>query len=289
MDTHDFPPEIYTEWAVGVTPASNHIPFGIDASGAARDASAVENGLKCGCACPSCGGELVARQGEVRVHHFAHHSKTECRHALEASLFRGTLAALSSPGMRLRLPPLGDRRQLAQLHGAVLDGAAAKRFFANPWVVGPVDLNGARAEIVVHDLAQSTVEAADLRFPDQGISVHLLSHRKDAHQVRAALGPDAGLVLGLDLRFYASLWWETCDRDRAEKVVQASESLRRWLWDGDLGKGWLSHPEFEAKAARMREWTERHPRPEPAPRPAPVPRPIHRPISARVTTCIRSA
>ena len=39
MDKHDFPPTIYTEWAVGVTPASNHIPFGIDASGAARDAT----------------------------------------------------------------------------------------------------------------------------------------------------------------------------------------------------------------------------------------------------------
>lgn len=77
MDKHDFPPTIYTEWAVGVTPASNHIPFGIDASGAARDATSVENGLKCGCSCPSCGGELVARQGEVRVHHFAHHSKQE--------------------------------------------------------------------------------------------------------------------------------------------------------------------------------------------------------------------
>ena len=31
-----------------------------------------ENGLKCGCECPICGGTFVARMGEIRAKHFAH-------------------------------------------------------------------------------------------------------------------------------------------------------------------------------------------------------------------------
>ena len=270
MDEHDFPPTIYTEWAVGVTPASNHIPFGIDASGTARDASAVENGLKCGCCCPSCGGELVARQGEVRADHFAHHSKRECRHALEASLFRATVAALGDPGLVLRVPGVGDRRRLAAFHRVHLEERAARIFFATPWVVDPETIEGVRVEVVVADLADSVADRADLLFPDLGIRVHLLSHRKDAAQVRAAFGDEPGRVLGLDLRFYASLWWDTCERDREAKTVSATASLWRWLRDDEMGKGWLSHPEFEAKAASIREWAKRHPLPAPAPPPRPV-------------------
>lgn len=36
----------------------------------------VPNGILCGCVCPHCKEPLVARQGDVNEHHFAHHSKT---------------------------------------------------------------------------------------------------------------------------------------------------------------------------------------------------------------------
>jgi hypothetical protein len=37
----------------------------------------VENGEKCGCVCPNCGDILIAKQGEINDHHFAHKAK-EC-------------------------------------------------------------------------------------------------------------------------------------------------------------------------------------------------------------------
>ena len=63
------------------------VPFSVDDNGKFRDVADVKRGLRCGCFCADCKGPLVAKKGEVRVHHFAHHDRRDCRHALEASLF----------------------------------------------------------------------------------------------------------------------------------------------------------------------------------------------------------
>lgn len=43
----------------------------------------VESGLACGCVCPACGTQLVARKGQIRLHHFAHHSAKPCEYGAE--------------------------------------------------------------------------------------------------------------------------------------------------------------------------------------------------------------
>ncbi len=60
-------------WAVGADGETTHI-------------SEAENGLKCACTCPTCGGPLIARQGKVVEHHFAHAGGNECKHAVETAL-----------------------------------------------------------------------------------------------------------------------------------------------------------------------------------------------------------
>lgn len=53
-----------------------HIPFGFRVSDQQLvDVSEVERGKKCGCICPSCKTELIARQGNVNEWCFAHVSK----------------------------------------------------------------------------------------------------------------------------------------------------------------------------------------------------------------------
>lgn len=46
----------------------------------------VDNGKACHCVCLACNESLIARQGDVRGHSFAHPSGTQCSHALEAML-----------------------------------------------------------------------------------------------------------------------------------------------------------------------------------------------------------
>ncbi|MDN7126909.1 hypothetical protein J6J08_05910 [Pseudidiomarina sp. 1APR75-33.1] len=66
------------------------IPFAIEKeSGKFVEVSEVHSGLKCDCICPCCYGDLVARKGDVKQWHFAHH-QTEvddcCHFSFQASI-----------------------------------------------------------------------------------------------------------------------------------------------------------------------------------------------------------
>jgi hypothetical protein len=61
------------------------LPFGLR-DGTLLHVSDVDSGLACGCTCPCCGAQLVARKGSKVIHHFAHHSVVECEGALQTAL-----------------------------------------------------------------------------------------------------------------------------------------------------------------------------------------------------------
>lgn len=56
----------------------------------------VDSGLKCGCVCPACGDPLVAKKGTKVMHHFAHHSGSNCEYGYETSLHLMAKAILST-------------------------------------------------------------------------------------------------------------------------------------------------------------------------------------------------
>ena len=62
------------------------LTWAIGANGEVTHVSEAENGLKCACICPTCSGPLIARQGKVVEHHFAHASGDECQNAVETAL-----------------------------------------------------------------------------------------------------------------------------------------------------------------------------------------------------------
>jgi hypothetical protein len=46
----------------------------------------VQKGLACDCICVACKSPLVARKGEIRIAHFAHHRDSDCPYAAEAAI-----------------------------------------------------------------------------------------------------------------------------------------------------------------------------------------------------------
>ena len=65
----------------------------------------VPSGKKCGCVCPACGDELIARKGEKRMHHFAHRSNEDCEYGYESSLPLAAIDILSR-SEKMVIPPV---------------------------------------------------------------------------------------------------------------------------------------------------------------------------------------
>lgn len=69
--------------------SSLRLKYGLDkATHHARFVYEVPKGLDCHCVCPICGEDLIARKGDVRVHHFAHRSGADCQGARAAMLHK---------------------------------------------------------------------------------------------------------------------------------------------------------------------------------------------------------
>jgi hypothetical protein len=78
------------------------LPFGLK-DNKLVDVSQVDKGLECGCVCPACGHQLIARKGNIKVHHFAHHKSSECAGALETALHLAAKEILDKY-KRIRIP-----------------------------------------------------------------------------------------------------------------------------------------------------------------------------------------
>ena len=65
----------------------------------------VPSGKKCGCVCPACGDELIARKGQKRMHHFAHRSNEDCEYGYESSLHLAAKDILSR-AKKMVIPPV---------------------------------------------------------------------------------------------------------------------------------------------------------------------------------------
>lgn len=258
------------------------IPFAMDATGNWREVDEVDRGLACGCICPACRGPVVARQGEERIHHFAHHDRRECRLALESSLF-GMLAHLL-PSVKLAVPGAGDVQRLLPMRAPVYRRQPETR-----WLVAPTKLDCMTAEVRCRELPQCQAAVAEFFVPGHTIEIHIISLLKRADQVVFEKKPGRH-VLGLDLRTYARLWWETCDAEKSERIAEATRAkhlMKAWLEEHLSGRGWFWHGDVDerlrAHVADMErqqrvqrprtnrvEWPPRSAAPAPVP-PAPIP------------------
>lgn len=108
-------------------------------TGEIRRISEVDRGLACGCFCPCCDEDLVARQGDVLVHHFAHQSNSQCNAAnaepdkLNTILLREIGKNIISKATSIKLPNykytsslhIGDVHNFSSGQNGFLDSAGA--------------------------------------------------------------------------------------------------------------------------------------------------------------------
>lgn len=106
------------------------LPVAIDRRGQWRTATEVPRGLACDCRCPSCNRPVIARHGESRRPHFAHHTRTpHLSNCNETTLHRLCKAIIrDSVGKCMQLPRTdGHNVRLVSVEAEVNIEAAARR------------------------------------------------------------------------------------------------------------------------------------------------------------------
>lgn len=193
------------------------IPFGL-IDGRLVPATAVPRGVACGCVCPGCGAPLVARQGQLRRAHFAHHPDYDaCASGRETAVHRMAKQLLAEE-KRVLLPELGvsdhgydARGTLHQVHNKVTDSRVADAVSVEvERTYGEI-----RPDAIVH-------ESDGTEILVEFVVTHRVDHKKK-HLVR-----DLGLnVVEINL-------WDFCrstdlDLDALRELALEATHNRRWV------------------------------------------------------------
>lgn len=185
--------------------------FGLHQSGQLVFVSEVRRGLACRCRCVACDEPLIARQGAVREHHFAHVSGREpCNVSYETLLHRYAKQAIQTAGgLTVPVDPC-----VADALGLHFDGSPATRL-----------------ELVQVEVEKSlqSIRPDLLGYTDQGLVVAIevayssfCDPLKVAHLARLSLP-----ALEIDLRAFLP---EAFDPDAVRKAVIDEHPCKTWLW-----------------------------------------------------------
>lgn len=127
----------------------------------------VKSGLQCGCTCPACGEALVAKKGDVRMHHFAHKAGQECAYGYESSLHLAAKEILSKatsitlPAVYLSFPNSGkDRELLCPAKTIPIDSVDLERRFHD--VVPDIVIHAGGKELFVEIYVTHAIDTAKL-------------------------------------------------------------------------------------------------------------------------------
>jgi hypothetical protein len=258
-----------SEWWDTSTRISSGVPFAVDANGRWRDVSSVSRGKACGCFCAECRSPLIARMGEVRVHHFAHEGKRECRAALETSIFGMAIALLSEPGVAVGPPPSASIHEIARAAGTspvVADRALKELRVDLSARSAPILLRSPR--VVSRELRSSTASQPDLVDEASDLAIHFLSSSKQFYAVQQAPRAAHGRILVINPLVFARGWQLVCDPDSTSLTISSStDSFRAWLGSSSEGRGWLFCRDQQELVQQVRDWVARQPPPPPPPKP----------------------
>ncbi|MBL8484120.1 MAG: hypothetical protein JNJ60_18125 [Rhodocyclaceae bacterium] len=188
--------------------------FAIAKDGQIVSVADVERGQACGCTCPACNAPLIARQGDVRVWHFAHALPSDCPGGAETALHLAAKKVVERAGGTM-FPPISVKRTYRTADGRYGHGEAS---LPEQWI----DFDEVRTEVsfgeVIPDVVGHTAIATYLM--EIGVT-HFVDADKLA--VLQRLGMPA---VEIDLsRFERESW----DWDALERAVVHSTDNKTWL------------------------------------------------------------
>lgn len=164
------------------------LTWAVGANGEIRHVSEVENGLKCVCVCPTCNRALVAKQGAVREHHFAHASGDECEHAVETALHLAAKEILAArkemvlPAVEFDFPYTSRRTTIAPEQRFLIDSVVVEEKLGSIIPDLIVEKNG--RELLVEVTVTHGVDGNKLRkIRDLGVSCVEIDLRRTARSL----------------------------------------------------------------------------------------------------------
>ncbi|MGR4868211.1 competence protein CoiA family protein [Variovorax sp. LARHSF232] len=185
--------------------------FAIHSSNRFVHVTEVERGLACDCRCAVCGEPVIARQGDVREHHFAHSSNAQpCTSSYESDLHRFA------------------KRVIVEAGGLVVPvNAAAARALGLGDDLGPrilLTCAGIEEEVVVGDrrpdLLATTTAGVSVAIEIAYSSFCDFQKRQDYENLRLP-------VLEIDLRVFTPTAFDVA---LVKHVLLKDLACKSWLW-----------------------------------------------------------
>jgi len=210
----------------GVSLSAGHdrmVVFARRESGELAHISEVDNGKACGCFCLACQEALIARQGVVREHSFAHQSGTQCQHAMDAML-HGVVYQLIERHRHFVAPALRVSASVPGPHGPITDVRT------RPPVKVPIDA----VALVERPPWRHSCVQADVK--GHSVLIHVAVKRRTRSEKCSMLAAGHQAAIEIDLSGHGP---------------RTVGDLARLLFDSDGRKTWLFNPKAEAIQAEL--------------------------------------
>jgi Competence protein CoiA-like family len=195
---------------VGADEGSARLVFGVDKSGRMTGIDEAVRGAGCGLLCPECSAPLVARKGDIKVHHFAHAPGSGCldeQGALETQAHRFAKEVLT--GSSLLLPSfsyLGEAGDYVKVLAVSVEESR-----------GPI-----RPDLVCSVAWEGGAPGRGPRVVELAVEIRV-THRVDAVKGKA-FAEQRLRCIEIDLARYRY----SSDDEIRRAVI--SDAPRRWVW-----------------------------------------------------------
>ncbi len=205
------------------------ISIGIDSEGLLVHIMDADRGLDCDCFCMECGGQLIAKKGEVNQHHFSHHNPLDsegCFGGAETALHKYAKQAIENAGY-LQLPALIKSLPYPNNFHKI-EIPARKAVFERIVVEEVMTFGRRRVDLVGYEPSGRTL-----------IEV-FVSHRVKGEKFREVKNADEFMV-EIEIKREVMFPDENFN----------TESLDSLILDSVSNKHWIYHPDAEAKIKKL--------------------------------------